>query len=216
MGAIAEAYDDWADTLPQGRVYADETVEITKVRELAKVEKALGKADYRIDGKAVSTVAYQDSREFQISCLNRTLFIKAIDRLDEILTVVRPMGAYIQTVAVLAGDKQAGEIAARLCSLGADRIVEIGRMAVRKHGTPHDGTKGLDELVKWVSFARNDVEAGWDLGPLWQRYDVAKDTFDFFDDDERDILTLKRLCRVVGYAREHTPLLKSPLWGFGS
>ncbi len=208
MEAIAEAYDTWQETLPQGTVYEDEAVEITKVRELAKVEKALGRGDLRTGRKGLSTVVYQDSREFQISSLNRTLFVKALDSLDEVLAAVGPMGAYIQTVAVLAGDKQAREIAASLCSLGADRIVEIGRMAVRKHGTPHDGTKGLGELVKWVSLARNDVEADWDLGALWEKYDPQKDTFDFLEKEERDALTLKRLQRIVRYAREHSPLLK--------
>ncbi|NOY23297.1 MAG: CoF synthetase, partial [Acidobacteria bacterium] len=205
--AISDAYDDWYKVFPQGELYDDEKVEITKVRELAKVEKALGKGDLFIGKRGFSTVVYQEKKEFQVSCLNRTLFVKALDRVEDVFEIIKPMGKYIQTVAILADDEKAKEIAAGLSLIGADRMVEPGKMAVRKHGTPHDGTKGLGELIQWVSLSRDSVRADWELDTLWEKYHPEKDGFDFLDDESRDALTLERIRRLVKYVKEHSPLL---------
>ncbi|WP_022671050.1 acyl-CoA reductase [Hippea alviniae] len=203
---IAEYFDYWADILPQGEVYDDEAVEINKVRELAKVEKAMGKSDLRVGSKGLSTVVYQNSKEFQISCQNRTLFVKAVDNIFDVVEIVKPMGEYLQSVAVVAEDDTAKRLANELGSVGADRFTEAGRMSARKHGTPHDGTKGLSELVKWISLARNDVESEWDIVVPNHKYDPESDYFDFLDQEERDKLTLERLKKIVKYAKEHSPL----------
>jgi phenylacetate-coenzyme A ligase PaaK-like adenylate-forming protein len=207
MEELVVAFDRWHESLPQGTVYEDEAVEITKVRELAKVDAALGLGEFRTGKKGLTTVVFQESGEFQISCLNRTLFVKAVDSLDQVMELVAPMGAYIQTMALLAGEEKAHDFARNICRIGADRIVEPGRMAVRKHGTPHDGTRGLAELVKWVSLSRHAAEADWETGSLWQRYDPDRDGFDFLGSTERDGLTLRRLAAVVEHARIHSPLL---------
>ncbi len=207
MTAIGKAMDKWAEKIPQGVVYEDEAVEITKVRELAKVNKAFGEDDYYFCKNGLATVVYQTSKEFQISCHNRTIFVKPVDTLDEVIQIVEPMGQYIQTVSILADDERAKELARQLALAGADRFVEIGRMAVRKHGTPHDGSKGIAELVRWVSLGRNHLEGGWSIEGLWKKYDPTNDGFDFLPDEERDALTLQRLKRVVDIVRDKSPLL---------
>jgi len=205
--AIGKAYDEWAVQIPQGEVYEDEAVEITKVRELAKVNKALGDGDYYFSDKNLSTIVYQSSTEFQISCHNRTLFLKAVDSLDDVVKSVSSMGEYIQSVAILASDERAKDLSEKLSFFGADRFVEIGRMAVRKHGTPHDGTRGLSELLRWVSLSRNDLEIDWQVGALWQKYDKNSDGFDFLPNSARDNMTLNRLKAIVRVVRQKSPIL---------
>jgi len=205
---IGKAYDEWAKEIPQGDVYDDEAVEITKVRELAKVNKAIGDGDYYFSKANLSTIVYQSSTEFQISCHNRTLFLKAVNDLDEVVDVVSSMGEYIQTVAILAHEEKTKKIAAKLAFFGADRFVEIGRMSARKHGTPHDGTRGLSELLRWVSLSRNDLEIDWQIGPLWKKYDKNADGFDYLPNSARDTLTLNRLKHIVNIAREKSPLFQ--------
>ncbi len=208
MVEVGKALDEWAEKIPQGIVYDDEAVEITKVRELAKVNKAAGEEDYYFAKKGLATVVYQSSTEFQISCHNRTIFIKPIESLDEVIKIVEPMGQFIQTVSILADEERAKKLSSELALIGADRFVEIGRMAVRKHGTPHDGSRGIGELVRWVSLGRNELKSGWQIESLWERYDINNDGFDFLPDEERDKLTLARLKRIVGIVREKSPLLK--------
>ncbi|NOX14701.1 MAG: hypothetical protein GXP61_01490, partial [Epsilonproteobacteria bacterium] len=58
LNAIGKAYDEWALEIPQGEVYEDEATEITKVRELAKVNKALGDGDYYFSEKNLSIIVY--------------------------------------------------------------------------------------------------------------------------------------------------------------
>ncbi len=208
MRAIGEAFDDWAGIIPPGIIYDDEAVEITKVREMAKVDKAIGKGDYYFSKGMLSSVVYQDEKEFQTSCHNRTLFVKSVDCLEDVVKIMEPMGEYIQTVALLTNDERAKRLSSQMASFGADRFVEIGRMAVRKHGTPHDGTRGLSQLVRWVSLSRNNLEASWDIDSLWSRYKKDEDGFDYLPDSARDTLTLQRVKNIVEYVGEYSPLLK--------
>ncbi len=207
MVEIGKALDDWAVKIPQGTVYDDEAVEITKVRELAKVNKATGDEDYYFSKSGLATVVYQSNTEFQISCHNRTIFVKPVETLDEVVKIVEPMGQFIQTVSILADEERAKKLSTQLSLAGADRFVEIGRMAVRKHGTPHDGSKGIAELVRWVSLGRNSLETNWQTEALWEKYDVGHDAFDFLPDEERDRQTLARLIRITDIVRKKSPLL---------
>ncbi|MBN2437967.1 MAG: AMP-binding protein [Deltaproteobacteria bacterium] len=206
MNALGAAFEQWAAEIPPGKLSDDEAVEITKVRELAKVEKAMGTGDLLHAAGTGWTLALRDDPEFETSCLNRTLIIKPVADLEAAVAAVAPMGEYIQTVAILADDRRAQRLALELSAIGADRMVEIGRMAARKHGTPHDGTRGLATLVRWTSLSRNALEHGVDAAP-WQRVDDSGDTFDFLPDRERDAVTFARLGETVAYCRRHSPLL---------
>ncbi|MCK4640673.1 MAG: AMP-binding protein [Candidatus Marinimicrobia bacterium] len=176
------------------------------MRELAKVNKALKDGDYYFSKENLSTVVLQSSTEFQVSCHNRTLFLKFVNSLDDVIKIVEPMGKYIQTVSILADETRAKELSSKLASFGADRFVEIGKMSFRKHGTPHDGTRGLSELLRWVSLSRDDLETGWQTDALWEKYDIDSDGFDYLPDAARDVVTLNRLKRVVNIAKEKAPL----------
>ncbi len=213
MTEIGKAMDQWEEEIPQGTVYEDEAVEITKVHEMAKVQKAFGDSDLYISKKGLSTVIYQSTKEFQISCHNRTLFVKPVDSLEEVPKIVSSMGQFIQTVAILSNDTRAKKLATELALLGADRFVEIGKMAVRKHGTPHDGSKGLDELVRWVSLGRKNLEANWQMYALWEKYNPKTDSFDFLPDSDRDAISYERLVNIVDYFRENSPLLSKRYQG---
>ena len=207
MYKIGEMLEYWSNIYPNGEISDDEATEITKVRELAKAEKAMGKCDYLFSEGVKWSVILQKTLEFQTSCLNRTVIIKPAPSIKKIIEAVRGMGEYIQTVALALSDEDAKKIAASLADIGADRFVEPGRMAVRKHGTPHDGTRGLAELVRWVSLARDSVEAST-FQSNWQQYDEKDDYFDFMVNKQRDDITFKRLKYIVEYCREKSHLLK--------
>lgn len=206
MTALGAAFEQWAAEIPPGGLSDDEAVEITKVREMAKVEKAMGSGDLLHAAGTGWTLALRDDPQFETSCLNRTLIIKPVESLEAAVKCVEPMGEYIQTVAILADEGRSRRLARELSALGADRMVEIGRMAARKHGTPHDGTRGLASLVRWTSLSRNALEHGVDAAP-WQRADDSGDTFDFLPDEERDAITFSRLVETVAYCRGRSPLL---------
>lgn len=207
MNAIAAELEYWTGVYPNGSLHDDEAVEITKVRELAKAEKAMGKADLAVSPELKWTVVMQEDTSFQTSCLNRTLLVKPVKKMDDAIKAVSEMGEFIQTVSLATDDETAMRWATELADIGADRFVEPGRMAVRKHGTPHDGTKGLSELVRWVSVSRDSAEH---LLPdsRWSRYDAASDHFDYYKDEDRDRETFFRLRSLINFCREHAPLLR--------
>ncbi|NOX14702.1 MAG: AMP-binding protein [Epsilonproteobacteria bacterium] len=130
-----------------------------------------------------------------------------MDSLDDVVKSVSSMGEYIQSVAILANNERAKKLSKKLSFYGADRFVEIGRMAVRKHGTPHDGTRGLSELLRWVSLSRNDLEIDWQVGALWEKYDKNSDGFDFLPNSARDNMTLNRLKAIYKTVKNRSPLL---------
>jgi phenylacetate-CoA ligase len=221
-GALARALAEWARELPPGTITDDEGTEITRVREMAKVEQVMGTACLLAppDGGTEWTVVVQHTPEFQTSCLNRTVFVKPVARLEEGIAAMQPLAGYLQSVAILADLPRAEALGEALTRLGADRFVEIGQMAVRKHGTPHDGTRGLAELVRWTSLAVAPEPAtrangsaagapalvrGRELDPRWRAYDLDQDTFDFLPDAERDAVSLARLQDIVAYAVAHAP-----------
>ncbi len=206
LDSIAEALEYWTKIYPNGKIDYDKATEITKFRELTKVEKAMDKADYRFSPDLKWSVILQKEPHFQTSCLNRTLIIKPVKDIDQIINVIKEMGEYIQTVAIVASDEDSKDIASKLADIGADRFVEPGRMAVRKHGTPHDGTRGLATLVRWVSLARNSVEVST-FESNWESYNPEKDYFDFMSKEERDRITFSRLKYIVEYCKAHSPLL---------
>lgn len=208
MGALGQALQQWALEIPPGAVGDDAAVEINKVRELAKVEKAMGLGDLLHAPDTGWTLALRDDPEFETSCQHRTLIIKPVDTLDAVIDRVAPMGEYIQTVSLLTDEERARRLGRALSALGADRMVEIGRMAVRKHGTPHDGTRGLATLVRWTSLARNRLEQGADAAP-WRRLDPSGDSFDFLPDAERDAQTEARVLQVIDDCRQASPLLSA-------
>ncbi|MBK1707950.1 acyl-CoA reductase [Marichromatium gracile] len=207
MAALGAALTCWAEEIPPGAISGDAAVEIDKVRELAKVERAMGVGDLLHGGGAGWTLALRDDPEFETSCQHRTLIIKPVDRLESVIERVAPMGEYIQTVALLTDEARARRLGRALSALGADRMVEIGRMAVRKHGTPHDGTRGLATLVRWTSLARDRLEQGAESAP-WRRLDDSGDSFDFLPDAERDAQTRSRLLQVIEDCRQGSPLLR--------
>jgi phenylacetate-CoA ligase len=121
--------------------------------ELARVDKALGNAELiipAIDDQSWSIVV-SFTRDFKISCQHRTAFIIVIDTFEQVIESLSGYGKYIQSVGLLTSHDRLFDYSSRLTQLGADRVTEIGAMAKRKHGTPHDGTRGLAEYVKWVS-----------------------------------------------------------------
>jgi phenylacetate-coenzyme A ligase PaaK-like adenylate-forming protein len=164
------------------------------------------------------TVVLQRAPDFQTSCLFRTLYVKPVRRIEEALEAVRPMGAFLQTVAILADPERTKTLGRALTRIGADRIVAPGRMARRQHGTPHDGTRGLAMLVRWSSIGQMEEDAGkaafGNNGASWTPYDPAADAFDYLPDVERDAAVLAQVRSLITDIRPRSPFYAQRLAGF--
>lgn len=207
--ALAEGLAYWDTVFPAGAIPFQEKVEITRVRELARVGQAQGKAALLVPDRKVQdwTVVYEDDPTFRVSCHHRAAYVKPVATLEQALDIVGPYGQFIQTVAVVADAGSTFHLSDRLVKIGADRIVEAGNMARRRHGTPHDGTRGTDEMVRWVSLAAKTPFS------LTSAVDATRftDAFSYQPDVLRDQITLARLNAVLDVCREKSPFYKDRL-----
>lgn len=197
-GELARALDEWSKEFPHGKIPMDEQVEITKSRELAKAYEAAGEAALMVpaDGSQEWTVIYEKNSEFRVSCHHRTAYVKPVNDFDEAAATLEGYGKFIQSVAVAASSADTFTISKKLCAIGADRITEPGNMSRRKNGTPHDGTRGTAEFVRWVSIGKKS--------PL-------EDEFDYMDAKCREAVTLERLNYLLSYCRRNSDFYRDRL-----
>jgi phenylacetate-coenzyme A ligase PaaK-like adenylate-forming protein len=197
-GSLQKAFERLAREFPFPDINVNEKTEITRTRELARVECALGNAELLIPGinDQSWTIILEKQARFTVSCQHRTAYIISVNDDRELFDALAGYGKYIQSVGVLADSGRLFELSNRLVALGADRITEIGWMHKRKHGTPHDGTRGLSELVRWVSIGHD------------RRF---HDPFDFAEEGSRDAVTLAKLNRVLHVARSNSSFYRERL-----
>lgn len=197
-GSLKKAFERLALEYPFPEINIDEKTEITRTRELARVECALGNAELIIPGIADQswTIILEKKARFTVSCQHRTAYIITINNDQELYDALAGYGKFIQSVGLLADGGRLFELSNRLVGLGADRITEIGHMHRRKHGTPHDGTRGLAELVRWVSIG-HDCK--------------FHDPLDFATTATRDSVTLARLNHLLQVTALNSPFYRGRL-----
>ena len=195
---LKSAFEILRKEYPFPEINTNEKMEITRTRELARIEKTLGNSDLiipAIDDQSW-TIVIEYNPVFKISCQHRTAFIIVVDSFEQVCDSLSGYGKYIQSVGILADNSKLFDYATRLTQLGADRVTEIGAMSKRKHGTPHDGTRGLAEYVKWVSIGHDKPFI---------------DPYEYKTDAERDEVTLSRLNHLLDYAKEKSEFYRETL-----
>lgn len=150
--AAGKAFAEIQKELPQGTLSDDEKVEITKARQLAKVDSAIGNAHVESSFPLTHwTVIAEKDRAFKISPLNRVIYIKSLSSISELKRVLDPYKSYIQTAGVSGSNEERREIASLLAPLGVARVTELGSMLSSVTGSPHDGIFPMRELVNWTA-----------------------------------------------------------------
>ena len=143
-------FERFAKELPQGRLSPDEQVEITKARQLARVDAALGAGSYESSApKTDWTVIYEKDPAYRVSPLNRVLYVKTVESIEEVKEKLMPLRGYIQTVGV-GGSIERKKVLETLAPAGIARVVKLGKMLEEANGSPHDGIFPMMSLVNWV------------------------------------------------------------------
>lgn len=200
LARFPEFLEKLGKKFPQENLSMDEKVEILKAREMARFEEAEGNAVlHKAHRSDRWTVIYEDSPNFKISPLNRTIYIKPFSSWADILGQALKIKDYLQTVGILATSGQIKMLSKALSRVGVSRITRIGRMGVGKPGAPHDFDFPIRRLVKWFSI--DWLETRFDLGdriapakpmrPRWERLKnllkFARDNSDFYKKHLQDI-----------------------------
>ncbi|HEX3889849.1 MAG TPA: acyl-CoA reductase [Verrucomicrobiae bacterium] len=100
------------------------------------------------------TVIYEADARFQLSCLNRFIYVKGVSDLKTALENADDIRGKVSTVGIAAPEEKINEIATQLARWGATRICPLGQMQNPPLLWRHDGRPALGDLITWT-----DVEA---------------------------------------------------------
>jgi hypothetical protein len=104
------------------------------------------------------TVVYEADPQFQTSCLNRFVYVKAVPTLEIALQGADPIRRHVSTVALAAPPARSPELARRLAEWGTTRICPVGCMQNPPLLWRHDGRPALGELVRWVDWEQAEPD----------------------------------------------------------
>jgi Acyl-CoA reductase (LuxC) len=98
------------------------------------------------------TVVYEADAHFQMSCLNRFVYVKAVADLTAMLQGADDIRGIVSTVGIAVPEDKAQEIATQLARWGATRVCPLGQMQNPPLTWRHDGRPALGDLVTWTDW----------------------------------------------------------------
>ena len=100
------------------------------------------------------TVIYESDPLFQLSCLNRFVYVKAVADLKTLLEGADSVRGKVSTVGVAGDGDKMPELANQLARWGARRICPLGQMQSPPLTWRHDGRPALGDLVTWTDWEK--------------------------------------------------------------
>lgn len=151
---LAEELDRRDQSEPRGPIPMDEAAAIAKRRSFYEV-RAAHSADTRLwcsDNSTAWTVVYEADARFQLSCLNRFIYVKGVANLTEMLQSADAVCGRVSTVGIAAVESRAQELAIQLARWGVTRVCPLGRMQTPPLTWRHDGRPALGDLIRWTDW----------------------------------------------------------------
>jgi hypothetical protein len=98
------------------------------------------------------TVIHEADPRFQMSCLHRFVYVKAVENFEEALQGADSVRHQVSTVGLGVGAERQADLALRLARWGATRICPLGQMQNPPITWRHDGRPALADLVTWADW----------------------------------------------------------------
>jgi hypothetical protein len=152
---LADELERREQTEPRGELAVEHAAVIAsrrafyQVRAAARAEGAQTLMWHSRDSTAW-TVIYEADPRFQISCLNRFIYVKGVKDLREMLQNAESVRDQVSTVGIAAPERKARELAEQLARWGVTRACPLGRMQNPPLTWRHDGRPALGDLVTWM------------------------------------------------------------------
>ena len=151
---LAEALEKMEKKMPRGLVSEEEAEAIARRRYFFEIRSAHSN-DTRIwasQNSTAWTVVYDDDPRFQVSCLNRFVYVKSIPDLDTALSGAEVVRGKVSTVAVAAAEEKVPQIVQKLSAWGVTRVCRPGEMQKPHAAWRHDGRPSIGDLVRWTDW----------------------------------------------------------------
>lgn len=141
---------------PRGEVPAETAATIASRRAFYEVRAAHSPETrfWRSENSTAWTVVYEVDARFQLSCLNRFIYVKGVSNLKTALENADAVRGKVSTVGIAAGEETARELAAQLAAWGVSRVCSLGQMQNPPLTWRHDGRPALGDLVTWVDWEK--------------------------------------------------------------
>jgi hypothetical protein len=148
---LADQLEAYESVHPRGRLSHEESATITtrrSVYELRSAQSAETKM-WKSQGSTAWTVVFEAEPQFQVSCLNRFVYVKPSIGLDNTLHLLDSIHGQVSTVGIAAPRHQLAELAHKLAVWGVTRVCPLGKMQRPALAWRHDGRPALADLVTW-------------------------------------------------------------------
>jgi len=139
---------------PRGEVAVAVAATIAARRDIYRV-RASSSRETRLwcsEGSTAWTVVYEADPRFQLSCLNRFVYVKGVSNLAEALRAAEPVRGQVSTVGLAAPDDQAQALATELARWGVTRVCPLGQMQSPPLTWRHDGRPSVGDLITWTDW----------------------------------------------------------------
>jgi hypothetical protein len=152
---LADELERREQTEPRGDLATEHAAVIAsrrafyEVRATARVEGAETLMWHSRESTAWTVIYEADSR-FQLSCLNRFVYVKGVKDLHEMLQNAESVRDQVSTVGIAAPERKTHELAEQLARWGVTRVCPLGRMQNPPLTWRHDGRPVLGDLVTWM------------------------------------------------------------------
>ena len=138
---------------PRGEISAEESAAIASRRAIYEIRAAHSPETTRhwfSQGSTAWTVIFEADARFQLSCLNRFIYVKPVSDLKALLESADAVRGKVSTVGIAAPEEATPELAVQLARWGATRICPLGQMQNPPLTWRHDGRPPLGDLVTWT------------------------------------------------------------------
>jgi hypothetical protein len=150
---LAEELERREQTEPRGELPEEHAAVIASRRGIYEVRAAHSPESTQhwwSKDSTAWTVIYEADVRFQLSCLNRFIYVKGVADLKTVLENADGVRGKISTVGIATTEEKANEIAVQLARWGATRICPLGQMQNPPLAWRHDGRPALGDLVTWT------------------------------------------------------------------
>jgi hypothetical protein len=150
---LAEELERREQTEPRGELPAEHAAVIASRRGIYEVRAAHSPErtqHWCSKDSTAWTVIYEADARFQMSCLNRFIYVKGVSDLKTALENADDIRGKVSTVGIAAPEEKTNEIATQLARWGATRICPLGQMQNPPLTWRHDGRPALGDLITWT------------------------------------------------------------------
>lgn len=153
---LAEELERREASEPRGELPAEAAATIASRRAFYEV-RAAHSPDTQMwcsKNSTAWTVVYEADAQFQLSCLNRFVYVKGVTDLAQALQSAEKVRGKVSTVGLAASEERAAELAMQLARWGVTRVCPLGQMQNPPLPWRHDGRPALADLVTWTDWER--------------------------------------------------------------